>query len=55
MDFSFDLHLQRYLKFGDGTETDLDTNQKIYYHRIGESQEKDILVAEFPDQPDWRV
>jgi prolyl oligopeptidase len=27
--------------------------QKLYYHRIGDMQEKDILVYERPDQPDW--
>ena len=28
-------------------------NQKVYYHRLGEPQEKDRLVYERPDHPDW--
>jgi prolyl oligopeptidase len=27
--------------------------QKVYFHRIGTTQEKDELVYERPDQPDW--
>lgn len=47
-----------YGKFSDGkaqgSETCLNENQKVFYHRVGESQENDILVAEFPDKPNWR-
>lgn len=53
--FKFLLCLQRYLNYGDGTEIDIDKNQKIYYHRVGEAQEKDILIAEFPENPEWIV
>lgn len=28
-------------------------NQKIYYHRIGTSQDEDILIHERSDRPDW--
>jgi prolyl oligopeptidase len=28
-------------------------NQKLYFHRLGEPQEKDTLVYERPDQPKW--
>ena len=28
-------------------------NQKVYFHRIGTAQDKDELVYERPDQPDW--
>lgn len=38
----------------DGSETNANENQKVYYHRIGEKQEQDVLVAEFPDEPKWR-
>lgn len=28
-------------------------NQKLYYHRLGSAQEKDELVYERPDHPEW--
>ncbi len=28
-------------------------DHKVYYHRLGEPQEKDLLVYERPDQPEW--
>lgn len=37
----------------DGAETNANENQKVYYHRIGETQENDVLVAEIPDEPKW--
>lgn len=39
----------------DGSETVMNENQKLYYHRVGEAQEKDVLVAEFPENPSWRM
>ena len=39
----------------DGSETVMNENQKLYYHRVGETQDKDILVAEFPENPSWRM
>lgn len=39
----------------DGSETVMNENQKLYYHRVGEPQEKDVLVAEFPENPSWRM
>lgn len=39
----------------DGSETAANENQKLYYHRIGESQDKDVLIAEFPEEPSWRL
>ncbi|XP_055593265.1 prolyl endopeptidase [Uranotaenia lowii] len=39
----------------DGSETAANENQKLYYHRVGELQEKDVLIAEFPEEPSWRL
>ncbi len=44
----------RYAEPEGGDEyTAQNTNQKVYYHRIGESQEQDVLAYERPDQPMW--
>lgn len=39
----------------DGSETAPNENQKMYYHRVGESQDQDVMVVEFPDQPKFRI
>jgi prolyl oligopeptidase len=31
----------------------LNKHEKVYYHRVGTSQQEDVLVYERPDQPDW--
>lgn len=36
-----------------GTETNSNVHQKLYYHKLGTSQEEDILCLELPDQPHW--
>ena len=33
--------------------TNVNRNQKLYYHRLGTAQSADVLVYEQPDQPDW--
>jgi prolyl oligopeptidase len=33
--------------------TNVNRNQKVYYHRIGQAQSRDQLVYDRPDQPDW--
>lgn len=38
----------------DGSETEANENQKVYYHRIGQDQTNDVLVAEFPENKNWR-
>ncbi|XP_040206108.1 prolyl endopeptidase [Rana temporaria] len=37
----------------DGTETSSNLHQKLYYHVLGTDQSKDVLCAEFPDNPKW--
>jgi prolyl oligopeptidase len=33
--------------------TALNVNQQVWYHAVGTPQEKDLLVYERPDQPEW--
>jgi prolyl oligopeptidase len=33
--------------------TNINRNQKLYYHRIGQTQSRDELIYDRPDQPDW--
>ncbi len=38
----------------DGAEfQNLNKNQRVYYHRVGQPQREDVLVFHRPDQPDW--
>ncbi|XP_021958052.1 prolyl endopeptidase [Folsomia candida] len=30
-------------------------DSKIYYHRVGTSQDNDTLMVQFPDKPDWSL
>lgn len=39
----------------DGSETVQNRDHKLYYHRIGTSQENDVLVAEFLEEPEFRM
>ncbi|MEY8210884.1 MAG: prolyl oligopeptidase family serine peptidase, partial [Gammaproteobacteria bacterium] len=32
---------------------DINTNQKLYLHKIGEKQSSDLLIYARPDEPDW--
>lgn len=44
----------RYAEPNDGEAfQSLTLNQKVYYHRIGESQSDDALIYERPDEPEW--
>ncbi|KAM0788985.1 hypothetical protein ACM66B_003056 [Microbotryomycetes sp. NB124-2] len=36
-----------------GTETDADLNAMLYYHKVGTSQEQDVLVHKDPEHPEW--
>jgi prolyl oligopeptidase len=33
--------------------TNTNRNHKLYYHRVGQAQSRDMLVYDRPDQPDW--
>ena len=35
--------------------TGVNRNQKLYYHRLGTAQERDVLVYQRPDKPDWGI
>lgn len=35
-----------------GQETDKLQNMKLYYHKLGDKQEKDVLLFEYPEDPD---
>lgn len=37
----------------DGKTTEKNEYQQLLYHRIGTKQSEDILVAKFPDEPNW--
>ncbi|XP_055295191.1 prolyl endopeptidase-like [Sitodiplosis mosellana] len=49
------LFYNRFDKKGNGSENDSNQNQKLYYHQLGDSQEKDVLVAEFLENPRWII
>ncbi|HWZ28585.1 MAG TPA: prolyl oligopeptidase family serine peptidase [Gemmatimonadales bacterium] len=34
---------------------EVNKNHKLYYHRVGNAQDQDLLIFERPDQPDWGV
>lgn len=40
-------------KNADGTETDINLHQKVYYHYVGSDQSSDVLCFETPDNPKW--
>ena len=46
----------RYPVPGDGDPLlEVNKNHKLYYHRIGHTQDEDLLIFERPDQPEWGV
>ncbi|KAK7870743.1 hypothetical protein R5R35_009893 [Gryllus longicercus] len=43
------------IKKPDGTEVLCNEHQKLFYHRVGTSQDKDVMCVEFPHEPLWRI
>ena len=43
------------LDVADGTETDVNLNHTLRYHRLGTPQSEDVDVVSFPDDPLWMV
>ncbi|GBP70895.1 Prolyl endopeptidase [Eumeta japonica] len=39
----------------DGSETDVNRDQKLCYHKLNTSQSEDVIVVEFPEEPLWRI
>jgi prolyl oligopeptidase len=47
-------YYERYPAPGEAEKlTALNVNQQVWYHAVGTPQEKDLLVYERPDQPEW--
>ena len=36
-----------------GKETDRLDSQRVFYHKLGTTQDQDILIYQNQDQPDW--
>jgi hypothetical protein len=39
----------------DGTSVEKGKHHTLYYHRMGTKQEKDIVVAQFMNEPNWMM
>ncbi|KAJ0182721.1 hypothetical protein K1T71_002090 [Dendrolimus kikuchii] len=39
----------------DGSETEMNRDQKLCYHRLNTPQSEDVIVVEFPEEPLWRI
>ncbi|XP_045492001.1 prolyl endopeptidase [Colias croceus] len=39
----------------DGSETEVNRDQKLCYHRLNTPQDQDVIVVEFPEEPLWRI
>ncbi|XP_037298718.1 LOW QUALITY PROTEIN: prolyl endopeptidase [Manduca sexta] len=39
----------------DGSETEVNRDQKLCYHRLNTPQSEDVIVVEFPEEPLWRI
>lgn len=38
-----------------GSETEANLNHTVYYHRLGTSQDEDLLICRTPENPKWTV
>ena len=42
--------------FGErGQNTGANTDQQLWYHEVGTSQDQDIFVLALPEQPSWSI
>ncbi|XP_049873327.1 prolyl endopeptidase isoform X2 [Pectinophora gossypiella] len=39
----------------DGSETEVNRDQKLCFHRLDTPQSEDVIVVEFPEEPLWRI
>ncbi|XP_060804058.1 prolyl endopeptidase isoform X1 [Amyelois transitella] len=39
----------------DGSETEVNRDQKLCFHRLNTPQKDDVIVVEFPEEPLWRI
>ncbi|KAJ2940612.1 hypothetical protein O0L34_g14718 [Tuta absoluta] len=39
----------------DGSETEVNRDQKLCYHKLDTPQSEDVIVVEFPEEPLWRI
>ncbi|XP_063838450.1 prolyl endopeptidase [Ostrinia nubilalis] len=39
----------------DGSETEVNRDQKLCYHRLNTPQSEDVITVEFPEEPLWRI
>jgi len=44
-----------YSRYDERSKDAADKFQKLYFHRLGESQDDDLLIYENKDQPDWTL
>jgi prolyl oligopeptidase len=43
------------VKAMDGTATEKGKSHTLYYHKMGTAQIEDVIVAQFPHEPEWMM